>query len=154
MIIYTKKDILTTDCKGIINLININGVIEKTNNSQGMKNRFPKNHQMYQNLKNNSKLKIGHVFYCEDRNIFTDQEKIIFNFPYKHDHTNSSQIEYISKGLKYFDYLMTLFSDEILPNIAMPSLKKEFTLEDYNKIRQLFNFHFEELNKVIVIHET
>ena len=154
MIIYVKnQNILNTDCTGIVNFINVNGIIEKSNNSQSMmKNRFPNNHKLYQKQKEDLKLKIGYIFTCTDRNILTNQEKIIFNFPYKHDHTNSSQVDYISKGLKYFDYLMSVYSDEILPNVAIPNLKNEFNLDDYAQIKKLFNLHLGESTKVFVIY--
>lgn len=112
MFIYATGDLLKSSADALVNTVNCEGFMGKGIAYQ-FKLAYPNNFKDYQSVCKKGELYPGKLHY------FTENEKIIINFPTKNKWRNPSKIEYIESGL---DALVPLIHSLSIKSIAIPPL--------------------------------
>ncbi len=112
MIKYFTGNLLDSNSDVLVNTVNCEGFMGKGIAYQ-FKLHFPKNNEDYIKACKNGSLKIGKLHY------FTENGKIIINFPTKEKWRSNSKMEYIEKGL---DELVKLILKLNVKSVAIPPL--------------------------------
>ncbi|WKY46045.1 macro domain-containing protein [Eubacteriaceae bacterium ES2] len=112
MINFTTGDLLKSDSQALVNTVNCEGYMGKGIAYQ-FKQKFPQNNLDYVRACKTGELKVGKLHY------YTENNKIIINFPTKDKWRANSKIEYIEDGL---DELMKLITDLNIKSVAIPPL--------------------------------
>lgn len=119
------------DTKVLINTINCVGVMGK-GLALKFKKEYPENFKVYKNHCKNKKINIGVIF------SHMENDKIIMNFPTKIHWKDSSQYEYIFKGLKTLRSMLISLS-KTHPNtiVAIPKLGCNNGKLEWDKVKEL-----------------
>jgi len=112
MINYTIGNILESSSDAIVNTVNCEGYMGKGIAYQ-FKIKYPNNNRRYEEACKSGKFKIGSIL------TFTENEKLIINFPTKVELRKKSEYSYLSKGL---ETLVTMLPKLNVRSIAFPPL--------------------------------
>ena len=112
MINFVTGDLLKSEAQALVNTVNCEGYMGKGIAYQ-FKQKFPKNNIDYVRVCKTGELKVGKLHY------YTENNKIIINFPTKDKWRANSKIEYIEDGL---DELVKLITNLNIKSIAIPPL--------------------------------
>ncbi len=109
---YVTGDLLKSEAQCLVNTVNCEGYMGKGIAYQ-FKLAYPSNNASYVKACKNGKLKVGTI------HSFTENNKVIVNFPTKDKWRANSKIEYIDLGL---DKLNKFIVDKKISSIAIPPL--------------------------------
>lgn len=112
MIYYTTGNLLESDAQALVNTVNCEGYMGKGIAYQ-FKMKYPLMYADYYKKCSSHELKIGTL------HSFTEQGKIIINFPTKDKWRAKSKMEYVAKGL---DALKAFIVENELLSVAIPPL--------------------------------
>ena len=145
MIQLQKGDILKAEAEALVNTVNCVGVMGRGIALQ-FKKAYPDNFKKYKAACDSKKVRPGHMFIFETRNMFNP--KYIINFPTKRHWRGKSRIEDIESGLK-------ALADEVrkrkIRSLAVPPLGCGLGGLDWNIVRSMIEKTFEVLPDVQVI---
>lgn len=111
--VINDKNIFNTHCQTIVNTVNCVGVMGK-GIALEMKNRYPEMFDKYKNFCNNNLIEIGKLWLYK-----YDDCKWILNFPTKNNWKDTSEYEYIEKGMQKF---VETYKEKNITSIAFPML--------------------------------
>lgn len=112
MITYTTGNIFDSGAECLVNTVNCEGYMGKGIAYQ-FKLRYPENNKDYVRACKSGELRIGTIHW------FTEDGKLIVNFPTKNKWREKSQMSYVEGGL---DLLVELIKDKEVKSIAIPPL--------------------------------
>ena len=112
MITYTTGNIFDSGAECLVNTVNCEGYMGKGIAYQ-FKLRYPENNKDYVRACKSGELRIGTIHW------FTEDGKLIVNFPTKNKWREKSQMSYVEGGL---DLLVELIKDKEVTSIAIPPL--------------------------------
>lgn len=112
MITYTTGNIFDSGAECLVNTVNCEGYMGKGIAYQ-FKLRYPENNKDYVRACKSGELHIGTIHW------FTEDGKLIVNFPTKNKWREKSQMSYVEGGL---DLLVELIKDKEVTSIAIPPL--------------------------------
>lgn len=141
MFIYKTGDLLSSSADALVNTVNCEGVMGKGIAYQ-FKLRYPKNYADYRKTCQNGNLYPGKLHY------FSENGKIIINFPTKDKWRNPSRMEYIESGLTE---LISLIPQLSIRSIAIPPLGSGNGGLIWVQVRELIEEKLSVLSKKIDI---
>lgn len=127
MINYTVGNILESNSDAIVNTVNCEGYMGKGIAYQ-FKIKYPNNNKLYEEACKAGRFKIGSIL------TFTENEKLIINFPTKSEWRRKSEYSYITKGL---ETLVNLLPKLNVKSIAFPPLGCGNGGLEWNKVKTL-----------------
>ncbi|EAK0980532.1 Appr-1-p processing protein [Campylobacter lari] len=142
---YTIGDLLNSKQQGLVNTVNLNGLMGKGIAYQ-FKKKFPLNYEAYVKACKNKEINIGKVF------IFEENGKTIINFPTKANWREKAKIEYIESGLKS---LKNEIIQRNIKSIAIPPLGCGNGGLNWKDVKSLIETYLSDLsnNTSILIYE-
>ena len=148
MIHFTTGNIFESTADALVNTVNTEGVMGKGIALQ-FKKQFPSNYKVYRDACKQNKFKVGDLLYFEEENLVTGKKWII-NFPTKTSWRQPSQYSYIEAGLKELKETISLYP---IKSIALPPLGSGNGGLDWNKVKELIQFHLKNLDLDITVFE-
>ena len=148
MIHYIKGNIFDSDAEALVNTVNTVGVMGKGIALQ-FKKAFPANYKAYKNACKNGLVQIGQLFVSEDQNL-EQGKKIIINFPTKKHWRNTSEYEYVEKGL---EDLVRIIQEKKINSIAIPPLGAGNGGLHWEKVKDIIVDKLQDLNIRIDLYE-
>ena len=130
------QDIFKSKVDAIVNTVNCVGVMG-AGLAKEFKERYPKMYREYRKKCENNKLKIGKLF------VFRTINRLIINFPTKIHWKNSSKLEWIEAGLKYF---VKNYKKWNIASVAFPQLGTSHGKLDWNNVRPLMENYLNSLD--------
>lgn len=143
--IKQKGYLLNEPVDALVNAVNCVGVMGKGIALQ-FKKKFPNNFKAYQEACGKNEIKIGKVFFTENRDLF--QPKYIINFPTKIHWNEQSRLEYIEKGM---DDLIEKIKNLKIKSIALPALGCGNGGLEWKNIKEIMIRKLEKINDIKVI---
>lgn len=140
MIKYIRKgNIFESNCEALVNPVNTVGVMGAGLAKQ-FKERYPKNFVAYQDYCNQGKLKPGGAF------VFLEEGDIIVNLATKDHWKDTSEVDYVEKGLQQ---LLQFILIQGVESVAIPALGCGLGgLEWGNDVLPLVEYYFQDNEEV------
>lgn len=144
MIKFTTGNILESDAVAIVNTVNCEGFMGKGIAYQ-FKLKFPKNNHEYSKLCKSNRFNIGDIF------VFSENNKIILNFPTKDKWRKKSEYLFIEKGLLT---LKNKIIENQIASVAVPPLGCGNGGLDWDRVKDMIINELGGLEKTeIIIYE-
>lgn len=137
MFIYKTGDLLQSSADALVNTVNCEGVMGKGIAYQ-FKLRYPNNFKDYRHACQSGELRPGKLHY------FSEDGKLIINFPTKDKWRNPSKMEYIESGL---NELVPLIHELSIKSIAIPPLGSGNGGLIWSQVRKLIEDKLSETSK-------
>ena len=143
MITFETGDILSSSAQCLVNTVNCEGFMGKGIAYQ-FKERFPENNKYYVSACKSGKFSVGHILF------FSENGKIIANFPTKNKWREKSQYSYIEDGL---NNLLIGVKSKNITSIAIPPLGCGNGGLDWNVVKKMITDKFQDSSANIIIYE-
>ena len=143
MITFETGDILSSSAQCLVNTVNCEGFMGKGIAYQ-FKEQFPENNKYYVAACKSGKFSVGQILF------FSENDKIIANFPTKDKWREKSQYSYISTGL---DSLLKGIVENNITSIAIPPLGCGNGGLDWNIVKKMITDKFKDSSINIIIYE-
>lgn len=149
MITYSNDDIFNLDVEALVNPVNCVGVMGK-GLALEFKVNFYDNFLAYQEECKQNRIGIGKCFVFELSNELSTfcNLKYIINFPTKITWRETSQYDYIKRGLIDLENIITNYK---IKSIAIPALGCGLGQLEWEHVRQLLITHLSHFNDVNII---
>lgn len=144
MISFETGDILSSSAQCLVNTVNCEGFMGKGIAYQ-FKEKYPENNKNYVAACKSGKLTVGQILF------FSENGKIIANFPTKDKWREKSQYRYIETGL---DSLLKGIVDSNITSIAIPPLGCGNGGLDWNIVKKMIIDKFQNVAVSVIIYES
>lgn len=143
MITFETGDILSSSAQCLVNTVNCEGFMGKGIAYQ-FKEKFPENNKYYVSACKAGKFSVGNILF------FTENDKIIANFPTKNKWREKSQYSYIEDGL---NSLVQGIETKNISSIAIPPLGCGNGGLDWNRVKAMITDIFQNISVDVIIYE-